>query len=115
MKLEKRKVVINTASKSCDKILNIYTAQYDKFSEDLKKMINILYKAQMLIFDLPPIPPLLEGDEEVKLELEETIAERIKLNPRKRKNAGIGLKILTPNKLLTRLSILLAQIKIESN
>ena len=27
----------------------------------------------------------LEGDEEVKLESEETIAERIKLNPRKRK------------------------------
>ena len=78
-------------------------------------MINILYKAQMLIFDLPPIPPLLEGDEEVKLELEETIAERIKLNPRKRKNAGIGLKIWTPNKLLTRLSILLAQIKIGNN
>ena len=108
MNLERRKVVINTASKSCDKILKIYTAQYDKFSEDLKK-------TEMLIFDLAPIPALLKGDEEVKLELEETIAERIKLNPRKRKNAGIGLKIWTPNKLLTRLSILLAQIKIGNN
>ena len=115
MNLERRKVVINTASKSCDKILKIYTAQYDKFSEDLKKMINVLYKTEMLIFDLAPIPALLKGDEEVKLELEETIAERIKLNPRKRKNAGIGLKIWTPNKLLTRLAILLAQIKIGNN
>ena len=32
--------------------------------------------------------PALEDDEEVKLESEETIAERIKLNPQKRKNAG---------------------------
>ena len=29
--------------------------------------------------------PPLESDEEVKLELEETIAERVKLNPGKRK------------------------------
>ena len=39
--------------------------------------------------------PLLEGDEEVK--------------------EGKGLKILTPNKFLTRLSILLVQIKSENN
>ena len=41
--------------------------------------------------DMPP----LEGDEEVK--------------------EGKGLKILTPNKLLTRLPILLAQIKAGNN
>ena len=35
----------------------------------------------------------LEGDEEVKLEAEETMAERIKLNPQKSKNTGTGLKI----------------------
>ena len=39
--------------------------------------------------------PQLDGDEEVK--------------------EGIGLKILTPNKLLTRLPILLAQIKAGNN
>ena len=39
--------------------------------------------------------PQLEGDKEVK--------------------EGTGLKILTPNKLLTRLPILLAQIKAENN
>ena len=44
----------------------------------------------------------LEGDE-AKLEPEETIAERLKLNPRKIKNEGTGLP---PNKLLTRLPIL---------
>ena len=41
----------------------------------------------------------LEGDEELKLEPEETIAERIKLNPQKRKvikNLG-SKQILTSN------------------
>ena len=63
--------------------------------------------------DLPPMP-LLEGDEEeIKLEPEETIAERVKINTKK--IAGKGLKILTPSKLLTRLSILLVQIKAGNN
>ena len=39
----------------------------------------------------------------------------MKLIPRKRKTAGTGLKTLTPNKLLTRLPILLAQIKTGNN
>ena len=59
--------------------------------------------------------PALEGDKEVKLVPEETIAEGIKLNPQKRKNEETRLKILTPNKLLTRLPILLAQIKTGLN
>ena len=45
----------------------------------------------------------------------ETNAEKMKLNPRKRKITGKGLKILTPNKLLARLPILLAQIKARNN
>ena len=42
----------------------------------------------------------------LKSELEETIAERVKLNRQNKR--GTGLKILTPNKLLTKLPILLA-------
>ena len=57
----------------------------------------------------------LESDEEVKLEPEETIAERIKLNPRRKKRKWAGLKMLTSNKLLTRLPILSAQIKAGNN
>ena len=64
--------------------------------------------------DLLPMPAL-EVDEEVKLEPEETIAERVKLNPRKRKNEGTRLKILTPNKLLVGLPISLAQMKAGNN
>ena len=57
---------------------------------------------------------LQEGEEEVKLEPEETIAERIKLSHQKRKRKGTRLKILTSKKLLIRFPILLAQIKVEN-
>ena len=114
-----RKNVINTASKLYDKLLNIHTTQYDNFSEDQKKNVNVLNKPENLIInfvedDLQSMPPL-EGDEEVKLEPEETITERVKSNPRKRKLTGTGLKILTPTKLLARLPILWAQIKAGNN
>ena len=56
---------------------------------------------------------LLEDGEEGKLELEETISQKVKSNPWK--NRGTGLKILTPNKLLTRLPILLEQLKDGNN
>ena len=87
--LAKRQIVISSVSRLYDKVLNIYTTQYEKFSEDLKKMVNIPNKAEILIpdfdrDDLPSISTLLEGDEEVKLESENIIAEIIKLSPRKR-------------------------------
>ena len=59
--------------------------------------------------------PSLEDNEEVKLKAEKTIAEKEKLNPQKRKITGTRLKFLAPNKLLTRLLILLAQTKAGSN
>ena len=43
------------------------------------------------------------------------LSERIKLDLSKEKNEETGLKILTQNKLLTRLPILLAQIKAGNN
>ena len=107
--------MINTASKLYAKLFNIYKTQYDKLSEDSKKMITALSKPEMLSLDfiedgLPPMPPL-ESDKETKLEPEVTIAEIVKLNPWKRKNKVTGLDVLTPNKWLTRLPVLLAQIK----
>ena len=56
--------------------------------------------------DLSEMSPL-EGDE-VKSEPKEVIAKRVKLNPPRKTETG--LKILTPNKLLTRFPVLLAQI-----
>ena len=37
------------------------------------------------------------------------------LEPNSKKQLGIGLKILTPNQMLSRLSITLAQLKAENN
>ena len=81
--------MIDTDSKLCDNLLNIYATRYDKFSENLKKRINVLNKPEMLILDfdrgdLPPMPAV-EGDEEVKVEPEETIAERKKSKSSKKK------------------------------
>ena len=81
--------MIDTASKLCDNLLNIYATRYDKFSENLKKRINVLNKPEMVILDfdrgdLPPMPAV-EGDEEVKVEPEETIAERKKNKSSKKK------------------------------
>ena len=103
--------MIYTASKLYDKLLKIYTTQDDRFSENEKKRISVLNRAEMLTLDYDE-DDLQEGEEEVKLEPEETIAERIKLSPQKRKSKGTRLKILTSKKLLIRLPILLAQIKV---
>ena len=78
-------------------------------------MINVLNKTKNLNLELysdeddDEMTPLVSEKEEMKSEPEETIVERVKLNPRKRKKTGTGLKILSPNKLLPRLSILVAQ------
>ena len=94
-----------------NKLLNIYKTQYDKLTKAKKKRIKVdLYLDED---NLPPITAL-EGDEEVKLDPEETIAEIIQLK-KKKKNTGTGLETFTPNKLLTRLPILLAQIKAGKN
>ena len=61
----------------------------------------------MLIFDFVEVV----SSQMSPLDNDENIAERVKLNPQKRKLAGTGLKILTPNKLSTRLPMLLAEIK----
>ena len=74
--------MINKGSKLYDKLLNIYKTQYDNLSEDQK--MNVLNRPENLILVLPPMPKL-EGDEEVKFEPEETIAAKVKLNPRKKK------------------------------
>ena len=102
--------MVNTESKLYYKLLNIYATHYDKLSDDSKKMVNVLNRPEVLTLDFHEDHLPLEGDEEVKLE-----PERIKLNLRKRKRTRIGIKIVTPNKLLTRPPILLVQLKTGNN
>ena len=75
--------MINAASILYDKFLNIYVTQYDNLPENQKKNINVLNNPKNLFLDFVEDLPL-EGDGKVKLETEETIAARVKLNPRKR-------------------------------
>ena len=87
------------AEKLYHKLQNLFKTASKKWTETQNVSENL--SIELYLDDLPSMPPL-EGDEEVKLEPEETISERVKSNPRK-KNEGKGLKILTPDKLLTRL------------
>ena len=98
--------MLDTAINLYNILLNIYKTHYDKFWKTKKKRAkfqNITERFFIDLYldengdDLTPIS-VLEGDEEVKLEPERSIAERLKSIPRK-KNEGLGLKILTPNKL----------------
>ena len=68
--------MINTFSKLYDKLLNIYTTQFDNLSVDQKKRINVLNRPENVTLDfdeddLQPMSPL-KVDKEVKLEPEET-------------------------------------------
>ena len=58
--------------------------------------------------------PVLEGDEELKLESEETIAERVKLNPWEKKKRN-RIKNLDYKQMINQTSILLARIKPGNN
>ena len=64
--------------------------------------------------DLPPMLPLEDNAAE-KLEPEESIDEIVRLILRKRKTTGTGLENLTPNKLLIRFPILLAEVEAGKN
>ena len=87
--------MINTASKLYDKLLNIYTTQRNKLLEDQKKTVNVV-----------------NSPENVTLNFTEDKKPGKTL--KKKKNEGAGLKIFTPNKLLTRLPILFASKKIKN-
>ena len=68
--------MIDTFSRLYDKLLNIYTTQFDNLSVDQKKRINVLNRPENATLDfdeddLRPMPPL-KVDEEVKLDPEET-------------------------------------------
>ena len=65
----------------------------------------------MKISDMPP----LEGNEEVKSEPKETIVERTKLKPQKKKKNRNRIKNLDSKQIITRLPILLPQIKAGDN
>ena len=107
----------NTASELSNDLLEPYSDEYYDLSDSKSSNMDPKYDIANLIFDeydysgwykeLADLPPL-EGDEEKYY-----TASSTPLSQRARE--GKGLKILTPNKLLTRLPMLLAQIKAGNN
>ena len=78
----------------CDPI-NLFLEIYNYDIRFEREELSDTTKTDEKYTDLPPIPTLEEGEEEVK--------------------EAEGVKVLTPNKLLTRSPVLLAQMKAESN
>ena len=89
--------MVTRAHELYDKLLNIYKTQYDKLTKAQRKRIKVQNVPENLPIDLYideddlPAMPALEGNDEVKLEQQKTIAVRVKLNSRKKKE-GTGLK-----------------------
>ena len=87
--LQGRKVVIDTALELYNKLLNIYKTHYDKLTKGKKQRMKVQNVPENLTIDLYLDEDNLTAilalkDDEVKLEPEETIAERVKLNLRKK-------------------------------
>ena len=121
-----RKTVSDKASKLCNTLLEIYTNQFNRLHKNKKKNIAIKNRPETFslkgffcfseddetlegdkeeIDDISSMPPL-EGDEEF-VDIQPIVPLEIKEEK--------GLKILTPNKLLIRLTVFLAQIKAGNN
>ena len=101
--LEAREGVIKNAIKMYDKRANIIDAFVN---EDITTK-----NPKAKLYDDPE-------ELESKLKFEESIAERTKMRREKsdeENREGQGLKILTPNRMLSRLSISLAQLKAGNN
>ena len=89
---------------------------YDKRSD----VINIFINRHILSGNLEPEPKSeLDSELESKPPFEESISERTKMRRQKKWNkenyTGQGLKILTPNQMLSRLPITLAQLTAGNN
>ena len=129
----KKETVYNNAINLYNKLLSIYLNQYNGTKNEIKEDMAKKYDPSNLLIKGYRFIDLKEGDKEKsKSQPEETIAERVKLERQKADhkdlsdlpplecderevNGGKGLKIFTLNKLLTKLPILLAQIKAENN
>ena len=128
----------HNAIKLCNKLLSIYFNGYNNVTDKEKgKMVEAYNLNNLLIKGCRFTEWKKEDEEKSKSQPEDAIAERVKLRRQKAddnsdefidisdmppldvdeeevKN-GKGLKRLTPNKFLTRLSILLVQIKAVKN
>ena len=123
-KTQKKKTnVYDIASKSYDELLETY---YEDYHYDLsvaeRKTMDHKYRPKKLPLKVYNYKPWLENEESTIKEESSDEEESVDLSDmsplegyEEKVKEGKRLKILTPNKLLTRLPILLARIKAGNN
>ena len=123
--MEDRKGVLDTASKSHNTLLEIYTVQFNKLKPDKKKKVASKNKSKSSTHKEHSYE-----DKEYNYEHKNSAENILKRNDEENEivdlssmslrgdeeiKEGKGIKILAPSKLLTRLLVLLAQIEAGNN
>ena len=93
----------NEFNNEINELKSDYLSRQDEKIDDVIENALLVYNSQLTRIVIVAIINMIPS--------QETIAGRVKLKPGERKKTGTGLKTLTPNKLLTRLPIILVQIK----
>ena len=120
--------MLNEFSNEINELKSDYFAGKNEEIDDIIENTSLVYNNQLRFFDdyilkykqKTPAkqiskPGSSSSPWSMRVLSQKTIAERVNLKSQERKKSGTGLKILTPNKLLNRLQILLAQTKAENN
>ena len=111
--------MLNEFNNDINELKNDYLTGQDEEIDDIIENASIVYNCQLNFFN-KHIEKHKPGLSSIQFSSQNTIAERVKLRRQKADDedlsdmsslGGKGLKILTRNKLLTRLPILPAQIK----
>ena len=114
---KKKLAVCGNASEMYNEYLETYFHQYTALSDNKKSNLdNNCDPVNLFLFDVYNYDDWLKNKESPETDIKESVdlPEIPPLGDEKVRE-GTGLKILTPNKLLIRLSILLAQIRSGNN
>ena len=114
---KKKLAVCGNASEMYNEYLETYFHEYTALSDNKKSNLdNNCDPVNLFLFDVYNYDDWLKNKESPETDIKESVdlSEMPPLGDEKVRE-GTGLKLLTPNKLLIRLSILLAQIRTGNN
>ena len=116
-KTKKKKIIVyDAASKLSNELLETYFDEYNELQMLRGKNIELKYDPTNLFLKTYNFDPWFENEESTNREEFVDLSDMQPLEgDEKEVKEGKGLKILTPNKLLTRLPTLPAQIKAGNN
>ena len=115
--------MLNEFSNKINELKSNYLVGLDEEIEDVMENISIFYSSQLIFYFFKNIEKDKPGLSSIQFPSQKAIPEKVNLRRQKAYDEdlsdmssleGKGLKVLTPNKLSTRLPIILAQIKAEN-